>query len=110
MAYKSAILIDPEFYEAWESMGANYQARGRFDEALECYAHLLKAGRKTIRLLFDHGHCLAAIGRHEEAASSYMAAGQRLMERQDKQECATRMSGGYDRRMFAPRNAQFNAD
>lgn len=106
-AYKSVLLVDPGFDEAWESLGANYQARNRFAEAAECYGRLLKAGSRSIRLLFDHAHCLAALGRHEEAAESYLAAGNRNLSRQDKHECANVMSGGCDRRIYAPRNARF---
>jgi tetratricopeptide (TPR) repeat protein len=79
--HKKALLLNPDFKEAWTSMGQTYKDWGKFEPALEaldkvsqCVSAILRC--KALALDAEHAHALYLKGMTYHAAGKHFLAQQ----------------------------------
>jgi Tfp pilus assembly protein PilF len=73
-AYRQAIQINPNFFEAYGNLGTVLQRQGKLSEAISCYQQGLKINPQDARGYFNLGTALRDEGLLSDAIESYKKA------------------------------------
>jgi predicted TPR repeat methyltransferase len=73
-AYRAALDLRPDFFEAWANLGNVLESLGRHPEAEQCYARALLLRPADALVLNGYGMCLRARGDLEQAAEAFRRA------------------------------------
>ena len=68
---QKAILIKPDYADAYYNMGISLHAQGKFDKAVEAYDRALSLKPDYFEAYNNKGNALKDQGKLEEAISSY---------------------------------------
>jgi tetratricopeptide (TPR) repeat protein len=71
---ESALQMNPEFADAWESKGVCLHYAGMYEEAVTCYDRAVWASADMSSAWLNRGYALARLERHDEALHSYNEA------------------------------------
>lgn len=70
-AFQEAINLDPEFADAWNSMGETRRDQGKMDEALRCYRKAITLQPQHSRARYNMGEYLYLADRLDEAVAYF---------------------------------------
>ncbi|WP_031435319.1 tetratricopeptide repeat protein [Methylomarinum vadi] len=70
-AFQEAIKLDPEFADAWNSMGETRRDQGQMDEAVRCYRKAITLQPKHSRARYNMGEYLYLADRLDEAVAYF---------------------------------------
>ena len=70
-AYQRALILKPDYFEAYYNLGLVRQAQDRLDEAIACYRKLLAHKPDHAEAHNNLGNALQAQGKFEEALAAY---------------------------------------
>lgn len=73
-AFREALALEPQFADAWNSLGETLRDRGEMDEAVRCYGQALAAEPAHARARYNMGETLCLTGRLEDAIAEFEAA------------------------------------
>lgn len=97
---KSAVSANPAAWRAWNALGAEYDARGRWKEADEAYEHAVAGSASAPQVLNNRGYSRLLQGRRDEAVADLVAALQKkpdMAEARTNLRLALAMGGDYER-------------
>jgi uncharacterized protein (TIGR02466 family) len=72
--FKEAVNLDPQFADAWNSLGETLRDRGEMEEAVRCYEQALTAQPEHGRARYNLGETLCLAGRLNEAIPHFDAS------------------------------------
>lgn len=95
-----AVAADANAWRAWNALGAEYDARGRWADADAAYQHAFTASDGAALVLNNRGYSRLLQRRRDEAVSDFVAALQKkpdLAEARTNLRLALAMGGDYER-------------
>jgi tetratricopeptide (TPR) repeat protein len=108
LAFKEAVVLDPDILEAWEYLALIYREAGQEDLALSCFARVVADGHCTIQMIYDYADCLERCNQTDLAADFYEIASKRYFERLVEEDYLNSMISPIRRRPYLVRNAWFS--
>lgn len=72
-AYKKALQIRPDYWEAWKGQGDTLQSLNRYEEALSAYDKAIQIQPNYWEAWIGRAQTLASLGRYEEAIEAFDA-------------------------------------
>jgi uncharacterized protein (TIGR02466 family) len=73
-AFREAVKLDPQFADAWNSLGETLRDRGEMEEALRCYERALAVQPEHDRARYNLGETLCLCGRLNDAIIHFEAS------------------------------------
>jgi uncharacterized protein (TIGR02466 family) len=74
-AFREAVKLDPQFADAWNSLGETLRDRGEMEEALRCYERALAAQPEHARARYNLGETFCLAGRLTDAIAHFDTSG-----------------------------------
>ncbi|MGR8940943.1 MAG: tetratricopeptide repeat protein [Gammaproteobacteria bacterium] len=74
LEFREAVALDPQFADAWNSLGETLRDRGEMEEAVRCYEQALAAKPGHGRALYNLGETLCLAGRLNDAIPYFEAS------------------------------------
>lgn len=83
--FRAAIALDPQFADAWNSLGETFRDQGDMDEAVKCYRRAIAIDAQHDRAHYNLGEFLCLAGRLQEAIayfeqSAFADAAERVLQ------------------------------
>jgi len=69
--FDKALVIDPEYVEAWIKKGLALRSQGGFERAIRCYDKALEIDPNRAEVWYNKGIALRGLGRFDEAVKFY---------------------------------------
>jgi len=85
-AYKSAVTLEPHFYDAWQELAQSYLRFDDYQKAAEVYQQLMSFDISKVKNLYEYAYCQLKLRKYEQAISNFRAV--LVMEPENKAAAA----------------------
>ena len=73
-AFQQALALNPQFADAWNSLGETFRDQGVMDEAVRCYREALRVDATHARANYNLGECYCLSAQFEQALNYFSAS------------------------------------